>query len=109
MMNSVMGFAGLHQLMPEASGCIGNVVSLGNKFIEENMAELDRDLVPYLKDTFGTSVLPRVISGYATLLWFTKEVSNFKIKHLICICTVVRCTYSHFTVTSYCLPRPFDG
>ena len=37
MMNSVMGFDGLHQLMPEASGCIGNVVSLGNKFIEEGV------------------------------------------------------------------------
>ena len=74
------------------------MVSLGNKFIEEGMAELDRDLVPYLKDTFGTSVLPRVIPGHATLLWFTKEVSNSKIKHLLHICTFLRCTFLHLTV-----------
>ena len=73
--NSVLGFARLHQLMPEASGAIGDVIALGHRFFAEGIAELDEVILPQLRCQLPAAVLPRVIPAYGTLLWFTKEVS----------------------------------
>lgn len=80
--NSVLGFARLHQLMPAASSAIGEVIALGDKFFTEGMAELDEVILPQLHHQLPPTVLPRVIPAYATLVWFTKEVSSIVISLL---------------------------
>ena len=78
----VLGFARLHQLMPAASSAIGEVMALGDKFFTEGMAELDEVILPQLHCQLPPTVLPRVIPAYATLVWFTKEVSSIVISLL---------------------------
>ena len=65
--------ARLHQLMPEASGAIGDV---GHRFFAEGMAELDEVILPQLNNQLPAAVLPQVIPAYRTLRWFIKEVSR---------------------------------
>lgn len=62
--------------MPEASGAIGDIIALGHRFFSEGMAELDEVILPQLHSLLPSTVLPRVIPAYGTLMWFTKEVSN---------------------------------
>ena len=74
--NSVVGFAQLHQLMPAASGAIGKIIALGQRFFAEGMAELDSVILPQLHNQLPPAVLPWVVPAYATLIWFTQEVSS---------------------------------
>ena len=74
--NTVLGFARLHQLMPEASGAVGKVIALGDRFFTDGMGELDDVILPQLRSQLPAAALPRVVPAYGTLMWFTKEVSS---------------------------------
>lgn len=62
--NSVLGFARLHQLMPKASGAIGDIIALVHSFFAEGMAEPDKVILPQLQSQLPATVLPRVIPAY---------------------------------------------
>lgn len=51
------------------------MIGLGKKFETVGIAELGASLQPEVRRVFEGMVIPRVILSYATLLWFTIEVS----------------------------------
>ena len=57
-----------------APKCIGFSISLGKTFVEEGMSDIDHKIFPKLKKMLPGGVWPRVVPGYATLLWFTEKV-----------------------------------
>ena len=70
---TVAEYTQLPNLMKGASGCIACVISLGKKFVEEGIQDIDENIVPKFKRLLPEGVWPRVFPGYATLIWFTKQ------------------------------------
>jgi hypothetical protein len=66
----------LSHLLKKSSGCIGEMIGLGKKFLEIGTTELDENILPTIRELIDTSVVPRVLPSYGILLWFTKEVAN---------------------------------
>ena len=64
----------LPELMKKASSCIGFAISLGEKFVKEGIQDINKNIFPRLKAMLPEGVWPRVVPGYATLLWFTEQV-----------------------------------
>lgn len=71
-------YCSLPQLMNQAKSAIGFMISLGKKFSETGISEIDMYIKPKLKSMLPNGVWPRVIPGYASLIWFTYEVSSDK-------------------------------
>ena len=71
---SMSEYTKLPQLITEATAAIGFSISLGHKFIHEGISEIDDHIFPKLKEMLPEGVWPRVVPGYATLLWFTEQV-----------------------------------
>ena len=68
----------LRQKMKEASSFIGKAIKLGEVLEEEGFQCIRREFVPAVQRILH-DCQPRIISGYATVLWFTSKVSgNFK-------------------------------
>lgn len=60
--------------MQEASSFVGNAIKLGSLLDNEGFGQIRAEYVPMLQDVLGDQCQPRVISGYATVLWFTAKV-----------------------------------
>ena len=63
----------LEVIKGKASSCIGMCIGLGHRLEEGGYDEVRTRYVPIVQDVL-TGTQPRVISGYATLLWFTSKV-----------------------------------
>ncbi len=59
--------------MKNAEKSIGFMISLGKKFVDVGIEEVD-SIKKKLKEMLPQGIWPRVIPGYATLLWFAYEV-----------------------------------
>ena len=71
-----VNFQTLGKLKKGASSCIGWAISLGKKFEEEGVAEINRDMLPLIYPQLR-GLDPRFITGYSILLYFVKEVIVF--------------------------------
>ena len=82
---NMLDFVRLNLLMPDASDSIGCLIALGPRFYNEGMAQINERILPHLEAVWSPNILPRVLPGYATLLWFTEEVStDIATVHVIC-------------------------
>ena len=78
----MVAFSSLKNLKKNASSSIGYYISMGKKFREAGVFEVDKyekDLAILLPNCTG-----RTIKGYANLVWFTEQVSRV----IIYTCTV---------------------
>ena len=62
-----------------ASSCVRLCISLGNDLEEGGYDEIRKEYSPLVHNVLA-GVQPRVITGYATLLWFTSKVCILKIR-----------------------------
>ncbi len=67
-------FAELSDLYKSASSCMGFCISLGEIFFKEGVFEVDKEIIPMLKEVAGPHISPRVIPSYAILYWFAAKV-----------------------------------
>ena len=58
-----------------ASSCAGFMVSLGSELERDGFEQIKKIFIPKVQELLQ-GVLPRVITGYATLMWFTSKVSK---------------------------------
>lgn len=58
---SMTEYAALPELMEESSSAVGFIISLGVKFLEEGISEMDNKLLPELRSLLAGQVLPRVL------------------------------------------------
>ena len=65
----------LEVIKEKASSCVGLCISLGKKLEEGGYKEIREEFVPPVEKALPR-VQPRVVTGYATLLWFTSKVNN---------------------------------
>lgn len=63
----------LHLLLNEASSAVGMAIGLGKALEEEGYKSIREKYTPLVQNLLP-NVQPRVISGYATVLWFTEKV-----------------------------------
>lgn len=63
----------LHVTMEKASSAVGMAISLGQALDKDGFKSIREEITPFVQESLP-NVQPRVISGYATLLWFTKKV-----------------------------------
>ena len=76
-------YTDLPDLLSGATRSIGFMISLGEMFLMEGISEIDGTIYPKLKDMLPEGIWPRVVPGYATLLWFTEKVI-FGMYKIIC-------------------------
>ena len=69
--SSVAEYSELPEIMAEATRSIGFFIRLGETFLTE---DIDTTIFPKIKEVLPTGIWPRVLPGYATLLWFTEKV-----------------------------------
>lgn len=69
-------YTALPQLMKDSSKSIGFMISLGKRFVDCGIAEIDSMILPKLKKMLPRGVWPRIIPGYGSLLWFSYQVSD---------------------------------
>lgn len=67
-------FQALGNLKKKASSCIGWAISLGKKFEEGGIAEINGVMLSMIHPQLK-GLDPRFITGYSILLYFAKEVS----------------------------------
>ena len=67
-------YAELPALMERSSSVVGLIISLGGRFIEKGIAQMDSDLLPELRKLLAGQAFPRVLPSYGILMWFTLEV-----------------------------------
>ena len=70
----MLEYAKLPQLMEKSSSAVGIIISLGERFMEEGIGEMDDDLLPELWRLLAGHAIPRVLPSYAILIWFTLKV-----------------------------------
>ena len=66
----------LVKMWKKCGACIGFCIGLGDKFFDTGIAEME-ELVKMLQSNANSSISPRVLPAYATLLWFAQEVHEF--------------------------------
>lgn len=71
---TVADYTKLPELMKDATSCIGFSISLGERFLTSGITDIDTVIFPKLRGLLPQGVWPRVVPGYATLLWFTEQV-----------------------------------
>ena len=64
----------LEVIKENASNCVGLCIYLGKKLEEEGYKEIRETYSPLVERVLP-KVQPRVVMGYATLLWFTSKVN----------------------------------
>ena len=69
-----VNFQKLGNLKKLASSCIGWAISLGKKFEERGVSEINTTMLPMIYPQLK-GLDPRFITGYSILLYFVKEVS----------------------------------
>lgn len=79
-------FSSLPNVMREASRAVGFIIHLGHVLKESGFEEVRRDIYPFVKGTLSGLCHPRVIMGYAVMLWFT-----YKVRIDVWMMTVVIC------------------
>ena len=67
-------FSKLSELFDAASSSVGSVIKLRTLLKEEGFKEIRSTCVTTVQFALGGSTHPRVVIGYATLLWFTEQV-----------------------------------
>lgn len=67
-------YTALPKLMEDSSNSIGFMISLGKKFTDTGIATIDSTIMPKLKKMLPGGVWPRIIPGYASLMWFAGQV-----------------------------------
>ena len=76
-----IAFSSLKSLKANASNSIGYLISLGKKYKEQGVFEVDeheQHLLPLLPNCGG-----RTVKGYANLVWFTEQVRSLRCSKLI--------------------------
>ena len=71
---SLSRYSKLPDLLENASSNVGFIISLGKKFTEQGIQEMDEHILPQLRELAGHCLLPRVLPSYAILVWFTLQV-----------------------------------
>lgn len=64
----------LEVIKENASSCVGLCLSLGKRLEEGGYKEIREEFAPLVEKALP-KVQPRVVTGYATLLWFTSKVN----------------------------------
>ena len=67
-------YAKIPSLIKHCSSSVGLIVSLGRKFVECGIKEMDEELSPDIRRLLTGQVIPKALGLYAILLWFTIEV-----------------------------------
>lgn len=70
----MLEYAKLPALIDKSSSAVGFIISLGARFIEQGIVEMDSDLLPELRSLLDGRAIPRVLPYYAFMIWFTLEV-----------------------------------
>ena len=70
-------FSSLPDIFERASHSVGFIIQLGHEIKERGFDEIRREMYPFVKNALGGVCHPRVIVGYAIMLWFTYKVCNF--------------------------------
>ena len=73
--SEVKHFKMLKRLMEESSSTMGYIISLGESFIKDSHEEMDKSILPKLKEILGGKVPPRVQTCYGMLMWFVLKVT----------------------------------
>ena len=73
----MLEYAKLPALIDKSSSAVGFIISLGARFIEQGIVEMDSDLLPELRSLLDGRAIPRVLPSYAIMLWFTLQVCNY--------------------------------
>ena len=74
---SVRDYTKLNSLLPELSKAVGFLISLGEKFVDQGITNMDEEIIPFLNKTMKGKAFARVITAYAMLMWFTKQVHTY--------------------------------
>lgn len=69
-----MEYTKFPDLLDKASSAVGYIIGLGEIFCEIGISDIDKTLLPELRNLIGDHAIPRVLPSYAILLWFTLEV-----------------------------------
>ena len=83
-------FSSLPQRYRQASSAAGFIIHLGHVFKESGVSAIRRDVYPFVKSALRGLCHPRVLMGYAVMLWFTDQV---------CINKQQYCCYSNCIAT----------
>ena len=86
-----LAFSALKQLKEDASRSIGYFIALGRRYRDEGVFEVDRHeerLANLLPNCGG-----RTIKGYANLIWFTEQVSSYRV--LVCVLVLASSSLLH--------------
>lgn len=67
-------YAKLPNLIENSSRSVGHFITLGHKFLEVGIKEMDDVILLRLRSDLKSSAIPRVLPSYAILIWFTLEV-----------------------------------
>jgi hypothetical protein len=68
-------YCNMPQLMTDSTLAVGYMISLGSKFVQCGISEIDNSIMPKLNKMLPDGVWPRIVPGYASLMWFTYQVS----------------------------------
>ena len=107
---SVTEYTNLPALMENSVKSIGFLISLGKRFVTSGITEIDEVLTPRLKMMLPKGIWPRIVPGYALLLWFAYQVMNdcinihvyIYIHTYIHTCTYI-CTYIIMYIHKACI------
>lgn len=84
----------LVELWTACSTCIGFCISLGKRFFNEGVEEVDSNILPSIASSASEEISPRVIPSYAILFWFALQVS----------CSLILFTYTAVEICTSLLP-----
>lgn len=79
---SMTDYAQLPNLLSKSTSGIGLFISLGAKFANSGVREMDEKILPRLRSILGDAI-PRVLPSYALLFWFTLEVLQCMSSHCV--------------------------
>ncbi len=57
----------------KTSSVVGHIIALENVLVDEGFVEIESKFIPRVEKAL-IGALPRVVPGYALLLWFTSKV-----------------------------------
>ena len=86
----------LPEIMTEATRSIRLFISLGETFLTEGISDIhvDATIFPKIKEMVPAGIWPRVLPGYATLLWFNEKVLFCSVTLRSLTCTLFKYTHS---------------
>ena len=60
----IRDYTELNSLLPELSRAVGFLISLGKKFLENGITELDEDIIPVVNSLMKGKAFTRVLTSY---------------------------------------------